>query len=138
MSFGSIGSEFHFPNAQLPQCGFVCYMIQSQTPIVCISSSRQSCLNDGCIVNGLELSSCICIPTDNSDTIYTSQDSTISVQKSSYCSYLAPMSEVLQILVSAPILFHSFQNYCYKQKESFNIQISHYSFFTLGNYQTIN
>ena len=55
MGFGSIGSECHFPNVQLPQCGFVCNTIQSQTPIVCISSSGQSCLNDRRIVNGLDI-----------------------------------------------------------------------------------
>ena len=71
-------------------------MIQSQTPIVCISNSRQSCLSDGRIVNGMELSSCICISTDNSDSICTSQDLTVSVQNSSYCSSLAPMSVVFR------------------------------------------
>ena len=39
MGFGLIIDQFHFPNAQLSQCGFVCDTIQSQTPIVCISSS---------------------------------------------------------------------------------------------------
>ena len=33
MGFGIIGSEFHFPNSQLSQCGFVCDTIQSQTPL---------------------------------------------------------------------------------------------------------
>ena len=96
IGFGSIGRELHLPNAQLPQCGFVCNTIQSQTPIVCISRSGQSCINDGCIVSGLELSSCICIPTDNSDTICTSQDLTISVQNSSYCSSVAQMYMVFR------------------------------------------
>ena len=96
MGFGSIGSELRLPNAQLPQCGFVCNTIQSQTPIVCISSSGQLCFSDGHIVSGLELSSCICIPTNNSDTICTSQDSTISVQNSSYCPSLAPTSVVFR------------------------------------------
>ena len=50
MDFGSVGSKLHLTNAQLPQCGFVCNTIQSQTPIVCISSSGQSCLSDGRIV----------------------------------------------------------------------------------------
>ena len=96
MGFGSINSEFHFPNAQLSQCGFVCDTIQSQTSIVCISSSRQSCLSDRCIVNELELSSCICSSTNNSDTLCTSQDTSISVQNSSYFSSLAPKSVVLR------------------------------------------
>ena len=106
MGFGSIGTELRLPNAQLPQCGFVCNTIQSQTPIVCISSSGQSCLSDGRFVNGLELSSCICIPTDNSDTICTTK-----IQQSQCRIVLiAPLwpqclwfSEVLQLLVSAPI-----------------------------------
>ena len=103
MGFGSIVSELHLPNAQLPQCGFVCDMIQSQTPIVCIPSSRQSCPSDGRIVNGLESSSCICIPTDNSDTICSSQDSTISVQNSSYCSSLASTSVVFRVVTTISI-----------------------------------
>ena len=107
MSFRSIGRGLHLPNAQLPQCGFVCDTIQSQTPMVCTSSSRQSCLSDGCIVSGLELSSCICIPTDNSDTICTSQDSTISVQNSSYCSSLAPMSVVFRGVTTISISSNS-------------------------------
>ena len=35
-------------------------------------------------------------------------------------------------------VFRSFQNYWHNQKESFNIQISHYSLFMLGSYQAIN
>ena len=31
MGFGSMGSKFHFPNAQLSQCGFICNTIRSQT-----------------------------------------------------------------------------------------------------------
>ena len=96
MGFGSISSEFHFPNAQLSQCGFVCDTIQSQTPIVCISSSGQSFFSDRRIVNELELSSCICISTNNSYTLCTSQDTSVSVQNSSYCSSLAPTSVVLR------------------------------------------
>ena len=84
-------------------------MIQSQTPIVCISSSGQSCLSDGRIVIGLELSSRICIPTDNSDTICTSQDSTISVQNSSYSPSVVSTSVVLRGVTSISI-FCSFQN----------------------------
>ena len=107
MGFGSIGSELCLPNAQLPQCGFVCDTIQSQTPIVRVSSSGQSCLSDGCIVSGLELSSCVCIPTNNSDTICTSQDLTISVLNSSYCSSLAPTSVVFRNVTTISISSNS-------------------------------
>ena len=57
MVFGSIGGEFHFSNAQFPQCGFVCDLIQSQTSIVhvCFSSSGQSGLPDRCIINEPDL-----------------------------------------------------------------------------------
>ena len=103
MGFGSIGGEFHFPNVQLSQCGFVCDMIRSQNPIVCISSFGQSCLSDRCIVNGLEFSSCICISTNNSDTLCSSQDTSISVQNSSYCSTLAPTSVVLRGVTTVSI-----------------------------------
>ena len=82
MGFGSIGGEFHFPNAQLSQCGFFCNTIQSQTPIVCISNSGQSCFSDRRIINELEFSSCICVSTINSDTLCTSQDTSVSVSAS--------------------------------------------------------
>ena len=42
MVFGSIGGQFHFSNTQFSQSGFVCNSIQSQTPIVCISSCGHS------------------------------------------------------------------------------------------------
>ena len=95
MGFGSISGKFHFPNAQLTQCGFVCDMIQSPPLFVCISSSGQSCLSDRRIIYELESSSCICISTNNSDTLCTSQDLSISVQNSSYCPSLASRSVVL-------------------------------------------
>ena len=122
MGFGSVCSKFHFPNAQLSQCGLVCDVIQSQTPIVCISSSGQPCLSDRRIVNELELSSCICIFTNNSDTLCSSQDTSISVQKSSYCSSLPQLqwfSEVLQLLVSAPILLQLFPKLLTQSKGRF-------------------
>ena len=96
MVFGSIGGEFHFSNAQLSQCGFVCDSIQSQTPIECISSSGQSSFSDIRIVNELVLSICICISTNNSDTVCSSQDTSILVQNSSYCSSLASTFLVLR------------------------------------------
>ena len=56
MVFGSIGGKFHFSHVQFSQCGFVCNSIQSQTQVVCISSSRQSSLSDRCIISKLEFS----------------------------------------------------------------------------------
>ena len=95
MGIGSIHCKFHIPNAQLSQCGPVCDLIQSQTPIVCISSSRQPCLSSRCFFNELESTSCICISSYNSDTSCSSQDTSISVQNSSDCSSLASTTMVL-------------------------------------------
>ena len=44
MGFGSNSIEFHVPDAQLPECGFVCDPIQSQTPIIYLPSSGQQCV----------------------------------------------------------------------------------------------
>ena len=93
---GSNGGKLHLSNAQIFQCGFVCDSIQSQTPIVCISSSRQSSHCNRCIINELEQFTCLCISTNNSDTIYSKQNPSISVQNSSNCSSLASMSLVLR------------------------------------------
>ena len=83
MVLGSNGGKLHFSNAQFSHCEFVCNSIQSQTPIVYLSSSRQSSLCDRCIVNELEQSTCLCISTNNSDTIYSNQNPLISGQNSS-------------------------------------------------------
>ena len=96
-----------FQMLSFPQCWFVCDSVQSQPLIVCISRSGQSSLSDRCIINELELSTCICISINNSDTFYSSQDTSILVQNSSYCSSLASTSLILrgvQLLVSAPNL----------------------------------
>ena len=85
--------ELHFPNAQLPQCGSVWDTLQSQTPIVCISSSRQSGLSDRHIIYELESSSCLCISSNNSDTFCSSQDMSVSVQNSSYCPLFVPNAQ---------------------------------------------
>ena len=71
-------------------------MVQSQTPTVCISSSGQSCLSDRRIINELKFFSCICISTNNSDTLCICQDTSILVQNSSYCCSLAPVSMVFR------------------------------------------
>ena len=39
MGSGSNSSEFSIPDAQFSKCGFVCDPIQSQTPIICLSST---------------------------------------------------------------------------------------------------
>ena len=96
MCFGSIDCKFHIPNAQLSQCGSVCGTIQSQTPIICISSSRQSCPSNRRLFNELGSSSCICISSFYSDTFCSSQDSSVSVQNSSGCSSVASMAMVLR------------------------------------------
>ena len=97
-------------------------MIQSQTPIVCISNSGQPCLIDRRIISELESSSCICISTNNSDTLCSSQGMSVLVQNSSYCSSLAPMSvdlKVLQLLISAPILLPLFKKLLTQSKGKF-------------------
>ena len=78
-------------------------LVQSQTPIVCISISGQSSFSDICIINELELSLCICISTNNSDTIYSSQGMSVLVWNSSYCSCLASMSLVLRGVTTTSI-----------------------------------
>ena len=95
MVLGSIACEFHISNAQLSQCRPVCEAIQSQTPIVCISSTRQPCLDSRSSFSELESTSCICISSYNSDTFCSSQDMSISVQNSSHCSLLASIAVVL-------------------------------------------
>ena len=73
MGLGSTDCEFHIQNAQLSQCGSVCDMIQLETPIVFISSSRQPCLSSRRFFNELGSTSCICVSSFNSDTFCSSQ-----------------------------------------------------------------
>ena len=40
MGSGSNSSKFSIPDAQFSKCGLVCDSIQSQTPIICLSSTR--------------------------------------------------------------------------------------------------
>ena len=77
MGIGSINSKLHFPDAQLPQCGPVCYTLQSQTPSICIFSSG-SCLSDRRIISELASSSYFYISSNNSDTFCSSQDTSVS------------------------------------------------------------
>ena len=107
-------SKLHFSNAQISQCGFVCDSVQPQTPIVCLSSSGQWSLCDRCLIHELKQSTCLWISSNSSDTIYSHQNLSILVQNSSNAP-LWPQSpwfsEVLQLLVWAPIWLPYFPNF---------------------------
>ena len=106
MGSGSNSCEFSIPDAQFPKCGSVCDTIQSQTPIICLSSTRQQSTSDRCPVHGLESSSYICFSFFYSDACCSGKNLTTSVQNSSDSSVLAQQqwfSELLLLLVSAPI-----------------------------------
>ena len=49
MGSGSNSSKFSIPDAQFPKCGPVCDTIQSQTPIICLSSTRQQSTSYRCL-----------------------------------------------------------------------------------------
>ena len=68
MGSGSNSSEFSIPDAQFSKCELVCDSIQSQTPVICLSSTRQQSTSDRCTVHGLESSSCICFSSFYSDS----------------------------------------------------------------------
>ena len=55
---------------------------------------QKSSLSDRRIINDLELSTCICISTNNTDTFYSNQNMSILVQSSSNCLSLASTSLV--------------------------------------------
>ena len=96
MDSGSNSSEFSIPDAQFPKCGFVCDTTQSQTSIICLSSTRQQSASDRCPIHGLELSSCICFSSLYSDSCCSGKNPTTSVQNSSYSSVLATTTVVLR------------------------------------------
>ena len=97
MGSGSNSSEFCVPDAQLPKCGFVCDTIQSQTPIICLTSSRQQSASDTCPVHGLEYSSCLCFSSSYSASCCSRENPTTSVQNSSHSSVLATATMVLRL-----------------------------------------
>ena len=107
MGIGSDSRELHIPNAQLSQRGPFCDTIQSQTSIVCIPSSRQPCTSSRRSFNELKFTSCICISSYNSDTFYSSQDTSVSVQNSSHCSLLAPTAVVLRDATTSSVSSNS-------------------------------
>ena len=95
MGSGSNSSEFSIPDAQFSKCGFVCDPSQSQTPIICLSSTRQQSTSDRCPVHGLESSSCICFSSFYSDSCCSGKNPT-SMQNSSHSSVLATTTVVLR------------------------------------------
>ena len=103
MGIGSIDSEFNFPTVQLSQYGSVCHTFQSQTSTLSIPSSGQSSLSDRRILYELEQSSCLCISSNNTDFSCLEQDTSVSVQNSSYSPSLAATSMVLRGTTTACI-----------------------------------
>ena len=88
MGSGSNSSEFSIPDAQLSKYGLVCDSIQSQTSIICLSSTGQQSTSDRYPVNGLESSSCICFSSFYSDSFCSVKNPTTSMQNSSNSSVL--------------------------------------------------
>ena len=88
-------------------------------------SSGQAGLSDRRIINELKLPTGICISRHSSDSTFSSQDTTVSVQNNSYCSLLASalsFSEVLQLLVSVPIRLLFFPNVLTQARGKFQYQ----------------
>ena len=93
---GSNSCQFSIPDAQFPKCGPVCDTIQSQTTIICLSSTGLQSTSDRCPVHGLESSSCICFSSFYSDSCCSGKNPTASVQNSSDSSVLATTTVVLR------------------------------------------
>ena len=100
--------KLHLSNAQFPQCGFVCDSVQSQNIIVCISSSGQSSLCDGRIIN--EKFTCLCIFDTSVLTKFRQSRCRIVLITPIWLQH-PWFSEMLQLLVSAPIQLPYFQTY---------------------------
>ena len=107
MGSGSNSSEFTFPDAQFPKCGPVCDTIQSQTPIICLSSTRHQSTSCRCPVHELESSSCICFSSFYFDSCCSGKNLTTSVQNSSDSSVLATTTVVLRTSSSLSVSSHS-------------------------------
>ena len=82
---------------------WICLRHDSITNIVCIPSSRQPCVSSRPSFNELEFTSCICLSSYISDIFYSSQDTSISVQNSSHCSFLASMAMVLRVTTTSSV-----------------------------------
>ena len=124
MGIGSIDREFNFPNVQLSQSGSVCDTFQSQTYTLCIPSSGQSSLRDRCILHELEQSSCLRISSNNIDSFCPKQDQSQCriVPKAPLWPQRLWFSEVLQLLVSAPVRLPLFQKLLTQTKAKFQHQ----------------
>ena len=85
-------SEFNFPNVELSQSGDT---FQSQTSTLCIPSSGQSSLCHRLILHELEQSSCL-YTSSYADFSCPEQDTSVSVQNSSYSPSLVGTSLVLR------------------------------------------
>ena len=96
VGIGSVDSKFNFPNVQLSQSGSVCDSLQSQTATLCIPSSGQSSFRNRRIFHELELSSCLRLSPNNTDSFCPELDTPISVQNSSDSPSLATTSLVLR------------------------------------------
>ena len=103
MGSGSNSCEFSIPDAQFPKCGPVCDTVQSQTPIICLSSTRLQSTSDRCPVHGLESTSCICFSSFYSDSCCSGKNLTTSVQNSSNSSVLATTTVVLRTFSSLSV-----------------------------------
>ena len=84
MVLGSDGGKLHFPNVDLFATRFSHKLPLCVSTVLCYKR----------IINELEQFPCLCNSTNNSDTIYSHQNLSISVQNSSNCSSLASMSLV--------------------------------------------
>ena len=124
VGIGSIDSEFNFLNVQLSQSGSVCDMFQSQTSTLYIPSSGQSSLCDRCILHEPKQCSCLSISSNNADF-------SCPELRQSQCRIvlIAPLwpqqawfSEVLQLLVSAPVHLPLFPKLLTQAKRKFQHQ----------------
>ena len=102
---GSIGSEFSILDALFSQCGFACDSFQSQNPVVCHNSSRQSCASSGLSIYELGLSSCLCFSSYKSDSFLEKirQYQCRIVLIVPFWPQQMWFPELLKLLVSAPI-----------------------------------
>ena len=139
----SISRELNFPNVQFPQCGSVCDSLQSQISIVCFSRSGQTCLSDRRFFCVLEPTSCLCISSNNIDSFVLAK----KCQSQCRIVLIAPLwpqrpgfSEVLQLLVSAPVRLPLFPKLLTQAKGKFqhpNLLLLNLHAWELSNNQSL-
>ena len=127
VGIGSIDSKFNFPNVQLSQSGSVCDSLQSQTATLCIPSSGQSSLRDRRIFHELEwnyLHAYAFPPTMLIPSVLNKirQSQCRIVLKAPLWPLEASFSEVLQLLVSAPVRLPLVPNLLTQAKGKFQHQ----------------